>query len=77
MGGGGGGGWVLSYLQPHDQRQIPIACRLAVGVVEPPEHVGSVPDLHIVPDLLARERTGEPCVGEPEIIAFTFKLLQI
>lgn len=64
---------VPSYLQPHDQRQILVVCILAVGVVEPPEHMGSVPDLHIVPDLLASRRTGEPCVGSQQISAFCFK----
>lgn len=52
-----------SYLQPHDQRQMLVLCRRAVSVVEPPEHVGPVSHLHIVPGFFASRGTGEPCVG--------------
>lgn len=52
-----------SYLQPHDQRQVLVLRRLAVSIVEPPEHVGPVSHFHIAPGFFTRQGTGEPCVG--------------
>lgn len=50
-----------SYLQPHDQRQI-----LAVSIVEPPEHVGPVPHLHVAPGFSTGGggTGGEPCSAD-------------
>lgn len=54
---------MLSYLQPHDQRQVRVLCRRAVSIIEPPEHVGPFSHFHIVPHLFTSQGTEEPCMG--------------
>lgn len=52
-----------SYLQPHDQRQVLVSGRLVVSIIQPPEHVGPVPHLHIVPGFFTFQGTEEPWGG--------------
>lgn len=58
----------VAYLQPHNQGQILELCRLAVSIIQPPEHVGPISHFHIVPGLFTTHRTGESCKGCKQLL---------
>lgn len=62
----------MSYLQPHDQRQVLVSGRLAVSIIQPPEHVGPVSHFHIVPGFFALQGTGETCGGFIDMVSLGY-----
>lgn len=57
---------MVTYLQPHNQGQVRELCRLAVSIIQPPEHVSPIPHCHIVPGLFASHSTGGSCKGSTQ-----------
>lgn len=66
----------VAYLEPHHQGQVLKLCRLAVSIIQPPEHVSPISHFHVLPGLLANHRTGKSFKGFKQNTFAEISLLQ-